>query len=151
MKSRDLEAKVISSSVVTPSTQKPPLYSSQPSAGFPSPGDDLVERPLDLNDLLINNPTATFFVKVSGDSMEGARIFDGDILIVDRSIEARNEMIVVAAVFGELVVKRLQKTQAHTLLVSENENYEPINIQDADDCFVWGVVVGSARNFNEKK
>ena len=58
-----------------------PLYASQPAAGFPAPGDDLVEQPLDLNDLLVDNPTATFFVRVAGDSMEGAKIFDGDILV----------------------------------------------------------------------
>lgn len=125
--------------------QSLPLYASQPSAGFPSPGDDLVEQPLDLNDLLVDNPTATFFVRVAGDSMEGARIFDGDVLVVDRSIEAKSGHIVVAAVYGELVVKRLQKTQSGLALVSENENYEPIIIDDTDGCFIWGVVTGSAR------
>ena len=122
-----------------------PLYASRPAAGFPSPGDDLVERPLDLNDLLVDNPTATFFVKVSGDSMEGARIFDGDILVVDRSIEAKSGLIVVAAVYGELVVKRLLKTDLGLSLVSENENYEPIVIDDTEGCYIWGVVTGSAR------
>lgn len=124
---------------------KPPLYASQPAAGFPAPGDDLVEQPLDLNDLLIDNPTATFFVRVSGDSMEGARIFDGDILVIDRSIEARSGMIVVAAVYGELVVKRLLKTSTGLALVSENEEYQPILIDDTEGCFIWGVVTGSAR------
>ncbi len=122
-----------------------PLYASRPAAGFPSPGDDLVERPLDLNDLLVDNPTATFFVKVSGDSMEGARIFDGDILVVDRSIEAKSGLIVVAAVYGELVVKRLLKTDLGLSLVSENENYKPIVIDDTEGCYIWGVVTGSAR------
>ena len=86
-----------------------PLFASHPAAGFPAPGDDQVEQPLDLNDLLVDDPTATFYVRVSGDSMEGARIFHGDVLVVDRSIEARPEMIVVAAVYGELVVKRLRR------------------------------------------
>ena len=122
-----------------------PLYASQPAAGFPSPGDDLVEQPLDLNDLLVENPTATFFVRVAGDSMEGARIFDGDILVVDRSIEAVSGRIVVAAVYGELVVKRLKKTPSGLALLSENENYEPILMEDTEECFVWGVVIGSAR------
>lgn len=122
-----------------------PLYSSQPSAGFPSPGDDLVEQPLNLNELLIENETATFFVKVSGDSMEGARIFDGDILVVDRSIEAKTEHVVVAAVFGELVVKRLRKVGSNVMLVSENDGYEPIKINDVEECFIWGVVTGSVR------
>lgn len=127
--------------------QLAPLYQSQPAAGFPSPGDDLVEQPLDLNDLMIDNPTATFFVRVSGDSMEGARIFAGDVLVVDRSIEARAGMIVVAAVYGELVVKRLQKTATGLALCSEQAGYEPILIDDTEGCFIWGVVTGSARVF----
>lgn len=124
-----------------------PLYSSQPAAGFPAPGDDQVEKPLDLNDLLIDNPTATFFVTVSGDSMEGAGIFSGDVLVVDRSVTPVDGKIVVAAVYGEMVVKRLQKNVRETLLVSEQEGYEPITITNNDDCFIWGVVVGSVRVF----
>lgn len=121
------------------------LYASSPAAGFPAPGDDLVERALDLNELLIDNPTSTFFVKVTGDSMEGARIFDGDILVVDRAIEPRSGSIVVAAVFGEMVVKRLKKTDAGLSLISENSDYEPIVLENTEECFVWGVVTGSAR------
>lgn len=121
------------------------MYSAQPAAGFPAPGDDLVEEPLDINDLLVENPTATFFVRVSGDSMEGARIFDGDVLVVDRSIEPESGKIVVAAVYGELVVKRLRKTASGLALVSENTAYEPILIDDTEGCFIWGVVVGSVR------
>ena len=126
----------------------PTLYASQPAAGFPAPGDDMVEQPLDLNDLMVENPTSTFFVRVSGDSMEGAKIFAGDILVIDRSIEARAGMIVVAAVYGELVVKRLQKTATGLALCSENEGYDPILIDDVDGCFIWGVVTGSARVFS---
>ena len=123
------------------------LYASRPAAGFPAPGDDLLEKPLDINDLLIDNPTATFFVKVEGDSMEGARIFSGDILVVDRSIAPTSGKIVVAAVYGEMVVKRLRITSQGTQLVSEQEGYEPILIGDNDDCYIWGVVIGSARVF----
>lgn len=125
-----------------------PLYASQPSAGFPAPGDDMVEQPLDLNDLMIENPTSTFFVRVAGDSMEGAKIFDGDILVIDRSVEAKSGMVVVAAVYGELVVKRLVKTRTGLALCSEKEGYEPIVIDDVDGCFIWGVVTGSARVFS---
>jgi DNA polymerase V len=128
--------------------QLTPLFASQPAAGFPAPGDDLVEKPLDLNDLLIDNPTATFFVRVAGDSMEGAGIFNGDILVVDRSVTPKDGSIVVAAVFGELVVKRLSKYPNKAVLVSENDAYEPIVITDVDDIFIWGVVVGSARIFS---
>ena len=128
--------------------QSAPLFASQPAAGFPAPGDDLVEKPLDLNDLLISNPTATFFVKVAGDSMEGAGIFSGDVLVVDRSVTATDGKIVVAAVYGEMVVKRLRKYPNRAELISENDSYEPIVISDVDDIYIWGVVVGSARKFS---
>ncbi len=124
-----------------------PLFASRPAAGFPAPGDDMVEKPLDLNDLLIDHPDATFFVRVEGDSMEGAGIFSGDILIVDRSIVAASGHIVVAAVYGEMVVKRLAREGNSLLLVSENADYKPIRLAEAEDCFVWGVVTGSVRTF----
>lgn len=122
-----------------------PLYASRPAAGFPAPGDDEIEKSLDLNDLLIDNPTATFFVRVEGDSMEGARIFSGDILVVDRSVEPVSGKIVVAAVYGEMVVKRLEVTKGGVFLMSEQTGYAPIPIVGSDDCFIWGVVVGSVR------
>lgn len=129
------------------SAQPLTLYASQPAAGFPAPGDDLVEQPLDLNDLMVDNPSATFYVRVSGDSMEGAKIFDGDILVIDRSVEPTDGSIVVAAVYGELVVKRLKKTTSGLMLMSAQEGYEPIVIDDTEGCFIWGVVTGSARVF----
>jgi DNA polymerase V len=132
---------------LTGAALKRPLYASRPAAGFPAPGDDLVEKALDLNDLLIDNPTATFFVRVEGDSMEGAGIFSGDILVVDRSVTATNGKIVVAAVYGEMVVKRLEQTVKQTRLLSEQAGYAPIEIGDNEDCFIWGVVVGSVRVF----
>lgn len=135
----------ISPALISEKKQPSPLFASHPAAGFPAPGDDMVEKPLDLNDLLISNPTSTFFVRVSGDSMEGAHIFDGDILVVDRSVVAGDGSLVVAAVFGELVVKRLKKYADKAQLVSENSAYEPIVLNDAEDVFIWGVVVGSAR------
>jgi DNA polymerase V len=121
------------------------LYASRPAAGFPAPGDDLVEKSLDINDLLIDNPTSTFFVKVEGDSMEGAKIFSGDILVVDRSVNPKSGAIVVAAVYGEMVVKRLKVAGTKVSLVSEKEGYEAINLTDNEECFIWGVVVGSVR------
>ena len=107
----------------------------------------MVEKALDVNDLLVKNPASTFFVRVQGDSMEGAGIFSGDILVVDRSVEARSGKIVVAAVNGELVVKRLCTENGQLLLVSENEAYAPIVVGESEECFVWGVVTGSARIF----
>lgn len=124
-----------------------PHYASSPAAGFPAPGDDQVERMLDVNDLLIKHPISTFFVRVQGDSMEGAGIFSGDILVVDRSEEPRSGRIVVAAVNGELVVKRLERQAGTFILVSEQEGYAPIQVGESEECFIWGVVTGSVRQF----
>jgi len=124
-----------------------PLFASRPQAGFPSPGDDQVEKMLDINDLVVEHPESTFYVRVSGDSMDGAGIFDGDVLVVDRSLEPKDGSIVVAAVFGELVVKYLEKRSGRVELTSATEGYAPIDIAENDDCFVWGVVVGSVRVF----
>jgi DNA polymerase V len=124
-----------------------PLYASRPAAGFPAPGDDSVEKALNINDLLIDNPDATFFVTVEGDSMEGAGIFSGDILVVDRSRSPRHGVIVVAAVYGELVVKRLEQSGSELRLISANEAYAPIVLGDSEECYIWGVVVGSVRMF----
>lgn len=128
-------------------TNKIPLYSSRPQAGFPSPGDDQIENILDINDLVVQNPASTFFVRVEGDSMIGAGIFSGDVLAVDRSLTPKDGSIIVAAVYGEMVVKRLHAKGNTHELVSENDSYEPIALENNDDCFVWGVVVGSIRQF----
>jgi DNA polymerase V len=127
--------------------KKIPLFSSRPQAGFPSPGDDHIERILDINDLVVKNPASTFFVRVEGDSMMGAGIFSNDVLVVDRSLTPRSGSIVLAAVFGELVVKRLVAKGNTHVLASENEHYEPIEIGNNEECYLWGVVVGSVRQF----
>jgi DNA polymerase V len=108
-----------------------------------------VERVLDINDLVVQNPASTFFVRVEGDSMIGAGIFSGDVLVIDRSKEAKDGVIVVAAINGEMVVKRLKQstTKPGFVLVSENEEYEPIVLGEDEDCTIWGVVVGSVRQF----
>ena len=126
---------------------KLPMYQSSPAAGFPAPGDDQVERVLDINDLVVQNPASTFFVRVEGDSMTGAGIFSGDVLVIDRSKEAKDGVIVVAAVNGEMVVKRLSELHEGMALVSENDEYAPILVSEDEDCRVWGVVVGSVRVF----
>ena len=127
--------------------RKIPLFASRPAAGFPAPADDLVENILDINDLVVKNPASTFFVRVAGDSMEGAGIRSEDVLVVDRSIVPIHGSIVVAAVYGELVVKRLHAEQHAHMLVSEHEAYDPIVISNNEECFIWGVVVGSVRVF----
>jgi len=117
-----------------------PLYSSKVPAGFPSPADDHMEGKLDLNTHLIKHPTATFFVKASGDSMIGAGIHDGDILVVDRSLEPRQSRIVIAAVDGQLTVKRLKKKGKKIFLVPENKKFRSIELNENNDVKVWGVV-----------
>ena len=117
-----------------------PLYSSKVPAGFPSPADDHMEGKLDLNTHLVKHPTATFFVKASGDSMIGAGIHDGDILVVDRSLEPRQSRIVIAAVDGQLTVKRLKKKGKKIFLVPENKKFRPIELNENNDVKVWGVV-----------
>lgn len=127
--------------------QSLPLYASAPQAGFPAPGDDLVHEELNIHDLVVKHPESTFFVRVEGDSMEGAGIFSGDVLVVDRSIEPKTGMIVVAVVDGGLVVKRLKVERDVLWLISENNSYAPIVVSPEMDCYVWGVVTGSIRQF----
>jgi DNA polymerase V len=115
-----------------------PLYSSKVQAGFPSPGDDYIERYLDLNQQLVKHPAATFIVTASGDSMTDAGIHSGDMLIVDKSLEAQHGKIVIAALNGELTVKRLSKVCGRVQLLPENPKYKPIDI--TDDLVIWGVV-----------
>lgn len=116
------------------------FYDIGVSAGFPSPADDYKEKKLDLNDLLIRQPEATFFAKASGDSMTGAGIFDGDMLIVDRSITATDGKIVIAVVNGELTVKRFKLVGRTAQLHAENPKYSPITLCESDNVNVWGVV-----------
>ena len=118
-----------------------PLYLSHIKAGFPSPADDYLDRKLDLNEHLIKHPASTFFVKVKGDSMTGAGINSGDILIVDRSLEPKDKRIIVAVVNGDFTVKRISKINDELFLIAENPKYDPIEIKDGMDFEVWGVVV----------
>ena len=117
-----------------------PLYSSKVQAGFPSPADDYIERYLDLNSEFIIHPSATFLVTATGDSMVNVGIFSGDILIVDRSIEAVDGKIVIAALDGELTVKRLSRKNGKVQLMPENSKYSPIDITEEHDVVIWGVV-----------
>lgn len=124
-----------------------PLFSCHVSAGFPSPADDYIDQRLDLNDLLIANPAATFFVRAAGDSMTGAAITHGDILIVDRSLTATSGKIVIAIINGELTVKRLVHTATSCQLVAENPAYPALEISEDSDFQVWGVVTSVIHQF----
>lgn len=117
-----------------------PLFYSTVRAGFPSPADDYIEDYLDLNEYLIKNPTATFLVKAKGESMINASINSGDILVVDRSIEAKHGQIVIAAIEGELTVKRLYVKNNQAKLVAENPNFPEILLTDEMESQIWGVV-----------
>ena len=117
-----------------------PLFLEPVSAGFPSPAGDYVEGKLDLNQHLIRHPAATFFVRVTGDSMIGAGIHSGDILIVDRALEPVDGKVVVVALDGELTVKRLSTRNGKVVLLPENERYSPIEITAERQFEVWGVV-----------
>jgi DNA polymerase V len=117
-----------------------PLFTGKVAAGFPSPADDYVEKTLDLNELLVQKPAATFFARAQGESMLGAGIHPNDILVIDRSLEPVSGKIVVCALNGDLVVKRLKQHNGHWVLASENPYYPDIPIQEALDMVIWGVV-----------
>lgn len=119
---------------------KLPLFVVPVKAGFPSPAEDYLEENLDLNEYLIKHAAATFFVRVDGDSMKGAGIHRGDILIVDRALEPSNGKIVVAVINGEFTVKRIRIEKTKVFLEPENPKYVPIEINPESDFEVWGVV-----------
>jgi len=130
--------------VYKPDQQAPsisiPLFSSKVSAGFPSPADDYIEKTLDLNDLLIQQPDATFFVRAEGESMLGAGIHPNDILVVDRSLKATVGRVVICALNGELTVKRLKSIGDEVILGAENPDYADIIVKEGTDMLIWGVV-----------
>ena len=116
------------------------LFEAVVSAGFPSPAADYEEDRLDLNRHLVKNPAATFFVRVTGDSMLGAGIHHGDLLVVDRSLEPRDKNVVIAVVDGELTVKRIRINRRKIILEPENHNYPAREITAETEFEVWGVV-----------
>ena len=119
-----------------------PLYLCRVPAGFPSAADDFVESQIDLNEWLISNRLATYIVRVEGDSMSG-EFHSGDRLIVDRSLEPRHKDVVIACVGGEMTVKRLMVEDGRRLLVAENPDFPPIEVNGDEELIVWGVVTHS--------
>ena len=122
-----------------------PLLLCPVPAGFPSPADDFVERGLDLNEYLIRNAPATFLVRVTGESMVGAGIVDGDILVVDRSLTPEDGRVVVAVLDGELTVKRLRLRGGAPRLVAESDDCRSVEIDECAEFAVWGVVTFALR------
>ena len=122
-----------------------PLYEALVSAGFPSPADDYIDLKLDLNDYLVKRPCATYYARVSGDSMTGAGILDGDIIVVDRSQMPSDGKIVVVAIDGEFTVKRIRYKGSEVMLHPENDKYPVIKLSRQEDFGFWGVVTGVVR------
>lgn len=121
-----------------------PLFIHSVPAGFPSPADDYLDRSLDLNEYLIKHPAATYLARAQGDSMEGCGIYNGDLLIVDRSLEAQHGQIIIAALDGQLTCKILDKNRQR--LLAANKNYAPIPIGEYSELVIEGVVVHSIRH-----
>ncbi len=120
-----------------------PLFASRIPAGFPSPADDYVEARLDLNELLVQRQEATYFLRVKGDSMQGAGIHPGDLIVVDRSIEAQDGSVVVAEVDGALTIKRLRLGNGAPELHPDNPAYPVIRFKEGQELRIWGVVTSS--------
>lgn len=124
-----------------------PLVGTSVKAGFPSPADDYIEDKLDLNEHLVAHPNATFYVKVSGESMLNAGIQDGDTLVVDRSLDARNDDIVIAAINDEFTVKRLVYRLSRPWLIPCNPAFKDIELTEDMDTIIWGVVTSVIHKF----
>lgn len=124
-----------------------PLFTTKVAAGFPSPADSHVERRMNPSDYLVENDGTTFFVRVKGDSMIDAGIFEGDVLVVDRAPVAQIGDIVLAMLDGEFTVKTLGKSKLGPRLIPANKHFPVIDIQEGQSFEVWGVVTGSMRKF----
>ena len=121
-------------------------------AGFPSPAQDYVENGIDLNRELVKNPSSTFFGRARGSSMEGAGIFDGDLLIIDKSLEPREGAIAVCFIDGEFTLKRIHSERHEGQVTAiwlqpENEQFTPIKVTQDNQFIIWGIVVHSVRSF----
>lgn len=122
-----------------------PLFASRVPAGFPSPAEDYAEGHLDLNEYLVEHEAATFYVRVQGHSMSGAGILDGDVIAVDRALEARHGDIVLAVIDNELTVKELYRLNGQVRLLPHHPDYAPIEIKPGQELTIWGVVKGVVR------
>jgi DNA polymerase V len=116
------------------------IINDQVCAGFPNPADDYVQTGIDLNELLVKHPASTFFIRVKGESMIGAEIHDGDVIMVDRSLKSYDGAIILALLNGEFTVKRYKKTGDYIELLPENKRFRAIRVSPDDDFEVWGVV-----------
>ncbi|GAA6764783.1 translesion error-prone DNA polymerase V autoproteolytic subunit [Flavobacterium sp. CGRL1] len=126
---------------------KVPFFDVGISAGFPSPADDFIELSIDLNKELIKHKYTTYFARVKGYSMKNAGIHDGDLLIIDKSLEPQNNKIAVCQIDGEFTVKRIKIEKNIIWLIAENEDYKPIEVTPENNFVIWGIVTHSIKTF----
>lgn len=122
-----------------------PLADGGIKAGFPSPAQDFLDRAIDLNRELVKHPASTFYGRVRGDSMQDAGIFDGDILVIDKSLEPRNGDIAVCFVDGEFTIKHIRIEEKCVWLVPANSQYAPIRVTEENEFLIWGIVTYSIK------
>lgn len=134
-------------SAATDSELSLPLISNGISAGFPSPASDFIDVSIDLNKHLIQHPSATFFAKVKGESMKNEGISDGDLLIIDRSLEPVNGKIAVCFIDGEFTVKTIKLEKDACWLVPANEKFKPIKVTAENNFVIWGIVTHVIKSF----
>ena len=144
---KETTARQVDKAVASASKSKVPFMEGTVMAGFPSPAEQYVERPLDLNELLVARPAATYFVRAEGDSMEGAGIRAGDLLVVDRSLEPEDGSIVIACVDGEFTVKTLRLGRNGVRLEAANPGYKPIRLTGSMELRAFGVVTAVIHQF----
>jgi len=123
-----------------------PFVESGISAGFPSPADDFLDASIDLNREFVKNPSTTFYGRVKGDSMINAGLNDGDLLIIDKSLEPIDNKIAVCFIDGEFTVKRIKIEKDIIWLIAENEKYQPIKVTADNDFIIWGIVTTVIKN-----
>ena len=142
----DIQIRAVLRLAVSSTDHEVPLGGSVIPAGFPSPTDDFHET-FDIASHIVQHPAATFFMRVAGDSMVGAGIFDGDLIVVDRSLEAESGDIVVAVVNGEFTLKRFRRNGSNIELVPENPKYRKMTLHERMELEIWGVVTGTYKSF----
>lgn len=117
-----------------------PFLDARVNAGFPSPAQDYIDQKLDLNEHLIKHPSSTFVIKVNGSSMIEEGICDKSLLVVDRSLDYKNNCIVIACINGEFTLKKIDRIKGKYHLISANTNFEPIEINEENELLIWGIV-----------
>lgn len=126
-------------------SSNPPLMDASVVAGFPSPSEQYSDTPLDLNTLMVKRPSGTYFVRVSGDSMQNAGILDGDCLVVDKTLSPNENDIVIAAINNEFTVKFFHRSDKHIILSPANPRYRDIHVREGETFEIFGVVTGVIR------